>query len=111
MIYKVYEKIKSIIKENYKFFIILTILMLICSIKLPFYINAPGGIININDRVCINNSYKTKGSFNLTYVSEIKATIPTILFSYVNKDWNLLKKDEVIYDNETAKDEVFRSHL
>lgn len=111
MINKIYDKIRQTIKENYKLIIIFVILMIAFTVELPFYIEAPGGIIDINDRIVIEEKSDSEGSFNLAYVSEIKATIPTLLYAYFNKDWDILKKNEVIYDNETMKDEEYRSHL
>lgn len=111
MINKIYDDIRQTIKENYKLIITFIVLMILFTIKLPFYIEAPGGIININDRIVMSEKTKSKGSFNLAYVSEIKATIPTLIYASLNKDWDILKKDEVIYDNETMADEEYRSHL
>ena len=110
MISKVYEEIKTIIKENYKFFIILLLTFIICSIELPYYIEAPGGIINVEDRVEVENGFKSSGSLNMAYVSEYKATIPTILISKINKDWNLQKRETDNINNTTEAD-YFRNHL
>lgn len=108
---KVYEKIKTFMKEYGRILIIFIILSLICFMKLPYYINAPGGLINLEERVTVENGYKTRGSFNLTYVSEIKATIPTVLFSFIKNDWDLVKQNEVIYPNESVEEEYFRNRL
>lgn len=111
MINKIYDNIRQTIKENYKLIISFIILMILFTIELPFYIEAPGGIIDINDRIVIEEKSYSEGSFNLAYVSEIKATIPTLIYASLNKDWDILKKEEVIYDNETMEDEEYRSHL
>lgn len=111
MIKKVYNEIKETIKKEYKTIIIFAIVFILCIIELPFYIETPGGAIAVDDRIKIEDSYDSKGSFNLAYVSEIKATIPTLLYSLVNKDWDVLKKEEVIYDNETMRDAEYRDKL
>ncbi len=111
MIKKVYEEIKKTIKKDYKMFIAFVVIFVLCVIELPFYIEAPGGVIKVDDRIKINDSYKSSGSFNLAYVSEIKATIPTLLYSLVNKDWDVLKKEDVIYDNETMSEASYRDKL
>lgn len=108
---KIYDKIRQTIKTNLKFIIFFIILFIVFTVELPFYIEAPGGIINISDRVNIENKYESSGSFNLSYVSEIKATIPTMIYAYFNKDWDILKKEEVIYENETMADADYRNHL
>ena len=41
---------------------------------------------------------KLKGILNFAYVSEMKATIPTLIISKINKNWDTLKKEEVLYD-------------
>lgn len=111
MINKIYDTFKLTIKENYKFIITAIILMVAVTIELPFYIEAPGGIIDVDERIVMDEKTLSLGSFNLAYVTEIKATIPTLLFAYFNKDWDVLKQEEVIYDNETTEDEEYRSHL
>lgn len=111
MIKKIYDEIKSTIKKDYKMLITFVIVFVLCIIEFPFYIEAPGGVIKIDDRIKIDDSYKSTGSFNLAYVSEIKATIPTLLYSLVNKDWDVLKKEEVIYDNETMNEASYRDKL
>ena len=111
MIKKLYEEIKMTIKKDYKMFIIFVAIFVLCIIEFPFYIEAPGGIIKVDDRIKINDSYKSAGSFNLAYVSEIKATIPTLLYSLINKDWDVLKKEDVIYDNETMSEASYRDKL
>lgn len=111
MLKKVYDEVKKILKNNYKSLILFIVLLLTCTIEFPYYIEAPGGIIKVDDRVKVENSYEKSGSFNLAYVSEIKATIPTLLYSFVNKNWDVLKKEEVIYDNETMKEADYRDKL
>lgn len=111
MISKIYDEIRQTIKENYKFIIGFIVLTITCIIELPFYIQAPGGIININDRIEIKGKTNSLGTFNLAYVTELKATIPTLVYAYFDKDWDILKKEDVIYDNETMQDKEYRSHL
>lgn len=113
MIKKVYEEIKKTIKKDYKMLIMFVVIFVLCIIELPFYIEAPGGVIKVDDRIKISDSYQsvTVGSFNLAYVSEIRATIPTLLYSLINKDWDVLKKEEVVYDNETMSEANYRDKL
>lgn len=110
MFTKLYEEIKRIIKENYKFLITLIIILLTCTIELPYYIEATGGIIDIQERIEIEDAYESNGSLNMAYVSEYKATIPTVLLSKLKKDWKLVKRDT---DNEnmTTEADYFRNHI
>lgn len=108
---KLYLEIKKTLKENYKFFIGLIIAFAILTFELPFYIDAPGGLIDISKRIEISDSYDIKGSFNLAYVSEFKATIPTLIWALVDKDWDILSNDDVVSSNETVDLIDYRNHL
>lgn len=80
---------KKTIQENKVFILILVIVMILFNVKLPFYINAPGGTIDISNRIDYDKKEEYEGSLNLLYVTEYVATIPTYLLSYVIKDWDL----------------------
>ena len=53
----------------------------------------------------------SKGSFNLAYVREYRATIPTILISLINKNWNLIKQEEVLLDTEDDNSYEYRDKI
>ena len=76
-------KIKNFIKENYKFMLIVLAIVLFYSVKLPYYIMAPGGTINITDRVELEGYKLNEGSINMLYVSEYKATPSMWLYSLI----------------------------
>lgn len=107
MINKLYEKII----ENIKFIIFLCLLFLLFNVKLPFYIDASGGILNLEDRVSVENNYESSGSFNLTYVSELDGNIIFVLFSFINPNWDLIKKSQVVAPNETISETNFRNKM
>lgn len=111
MINKVYEKIKQILKNNYRFLIVLFLLFGLVTFELPYYIDTPGGLIDVSERIEIENGYTPKGSFNLAYVSEMKATLPMLFLSLFNKDWDVLKKEEVIASNETIEEMNYRNNI
>lgn len=90
---------KKIFRENYKFIIVLILLLLCFTIRFPYYIDAPGGISDISNKIEIDG-YDSKGSFNLVYVKEYKATIPTLIISLFNKDWKVLKQEDILLENE-----------
>lgn len=89
----------NIIKKNYKFIIILILILLLFNIKFPYYIDAPGGITDISNKIEIEG-YDSKGSFNLAYVKEYRASIPTLLISLFNKDYKIIKQEEILLDSE-----------
>ena len=110
MLYKLYEKIRKIIKENYKFFITLLVILIICTFEFPYYVEAPGGIININDRIEIKGSNRSKGTLNMAYVSEYKATVPTMIIAKFNKNWNLIKRN-INDSNQTSESDFLRNRI
>ena len=50
MLTKLYDNIKKIIYENYKLILGFFVLLILFTIKLPFYINTPGGVIDISKK-------------------------------------------------------------
>ena len=61
--------------------------------------------MNVNDKIEFNGKTKSNGSYNMCYVSEIRATIPTYLLSLLNSNWEREKIDNMtINKKETAKD-------
>lgn len=111
MFNKLYEKVLQYIKENIMIIIFFLCLLMLIQIKLPYYIYSPGGLINVSERINIEDSYPIDGSLNLAYVLEFKSTIPTILYALVNPNWDIYKKEEVVSSNETVEEILFRDKL
>lgn len=111
MLTKVYDKIKQFLNNEWKFFLLVVVISFITMFEFPYYIDTPGGLLDVSDRIEIKDSYQSEGSFNLAYVSEIKATIPTLLIAWLHPDWDILKEEDMLYDNETAKDLMLRDQL
>ena len=98
MFNKIYENIKTFIKENYKTLLLYLILLIICTYRLPFYIYTGGGTIDLEKRIDLKGN--EKGSYNLAYVKQIYATIPTYLLSFVMDKWDVVKVSDLQIDNE-----------
>lgn len=112
MFTKLYEKVKDYMKENYLWLLFYVVFVAVMLYPLPYYIYTGGGIIDINDKVELANETKSKGNFNMSYVSEINATIPTYLLSYILPSWDLVaKKDVVLTDEETIQDNLIRDRI
>ncbi len=111
MLNKIYDKTKEFIKKNYIYLIILIVTGFIFHFPLPYYIDAPGGLIDVSERLEVEDGYPINGSLNLAYISEFKANIPTIMYALFNKDWEIVKKEEVVADNETIEENDYRNHL
>ena len=108
MFTKIYEKMKEFIKENYKSLIGIVIIYLLFAIELPYAIYTPGGAVNLNDRIEVDNGYKSDGSFNMAYVSMVKGSLPFILMAKVIPDWDIVDKDELTIEGEDMKELVLR---
>ena len=111
MINKIYSKIKEFIKENLFFIVLPFVVVGTLSFPLPYYVEAPGGIIDLNGKVNVINGYKQKGSLNLTYVSSYDGCIGTYLITKINKSWDLVPSSEVEMPTETKKDVGVRNKI
>ena len=110
MFNKIYEKIKKFMKESYKDLIIYIIILVVCIYPLPYYIYIGGGTINLNDRIDLKA--EQSGSYNLAYVREIHATIPTYLLSLILKSWDLENvNNSKIQEDESVKEIEKRERL
>jgi len=110
MLNKIYETTLQYIKKEYKFLIILLLTFAIFTIRLPYYIDMPGGLIDVSKRIEIDNK-QLSGTLNMTYVTETQATLPSYLIAKINKNWDIIKKEEVILENETVQDVKFRDEI
>ena len=104
MFNKLYDFLKRFIKECYKELILIIVVALLCFIELPYVIYTPGGLVDLNNRVDIKESYDSKGSINMTYVTLAKPNIPNILLSKVIKNWDLEKDETVTVGDDSVKD-------
>ncbi len=111
MINKVYEKVKDYIKENYKVLLIFIIAIILLTIRLPYYISAPGGIINTSEKVTVAGNFKMTGSLNMAYVSEIQGTVPLLIYGFLNPNWDIEKEEEVTVGSESIEDEMYRNQM
>ena len=104
MINKIYVEMKKFIKENYLVLLFGIVFMATILYPLPYYIYSGGGTINVKDKIHIENK-ETKGDFNLCYVEQINANIPTFLLSKLLSNWDSVSKEEVsLNDKEDIKD-------
>ncbi len=104
------RKIKEFIKREYKFIIFLIVLTLLCYVKLPYYISAPGGTINITDRVEMEGYESTDGSLNMLYVSEYEATPFMYLYAKI-MGYEINSNDDKTISNESVKDVEVRNKI
>ncbi len=113
MFNKLYENIKDFMKNNWSYLLTFGIILAIFLIKIPYQVEMPGGIIDLNNRVTINGEEvdDIEGSFNMAYVSVVQGSIPYSLLSFIIPDWDLVKSSDVKMDNETVEEANKRDKL
>lgn len=79
-------------------------------VKLPYFILAPGGTINITDRVEMEEYNSKKGSINMLYVSEYKATPMMYLYAKI-MGYDIEKNSKRKISNESIDDVKKRETL
>ena len=109
---KIIKQTKEYIIEEWKFLVFCLALTIVLLYPLDYYITTGGGIIDIKDRVNIEDSYKSKGSLNITYVSQLKGDVLTYGLSYIMPNWEREKYSEYLADEtDTIEDVEFRNKL
>lgn len=86
------------------------ILITVVNVELPYYIEAPGGTINLSKRIDENYD-KKNGSLNMLYVTEYKGNIVTVLLSKIIKSWDLYEISNQQISNEDANDIYLRNKV
>ena len=103
MLNKMYE----FLKENIKSILVIAIFVVVMNLNLPFSVYAPGGTIDISKR--LNKDSKT--SVNMTYVSFVEGKVPVLLLSLFLPNWDIVKNDDIKYDNEEIADSLKRDRI
>ena len=96
-----FNNLKKMIKENKFFIIILLFITFLFNFKLPYFVNIPGGVINIDERVETINNIDYLGSLNMTYVRSIDGIIPSLAIALFNSKWDIISKKQ---ENGTSTD-------
>ena len=95
-------------KSTLIYLLIIIIITIFVNIRLPYFISAPGGVININERI---ESKNNNGSLNMLYVKEYEGTPATLLMSLFHKNYDVYKIDKIKISNETNKELKERNKL
>lgn len=106
MFNKFYEKIKTFMRENWKFLLSLFLIIFLFTFELPYVIYTPGGTIDLSDRIEVTNGYEAEGSLSMAYVSMIKGNIPFLLFSYLMPNWDIVSTSQIKPENETLEEMI-----
>ncbi len=101
---------KKFLKENIIQIIVLILFAFVINYELPYYIEAPGGIINVTKRM--DSKYdKKNGSLNMLYVTQYKGNVITVLLSKFIGSWDLNKIENQQISNEDANDIYIRNRI
>ncbi len=103
-------KIKNFLKENLIPIIFLIAFAFIVNYELPYYISAPGGTINLTER--IDKDYnKKKGSLNMLYVTEFRGNVVTVLLGKLFKSWDVYEIKNQQISNENSEEIYLRNRV
>lgn len=105
------NKIYKYIKENLVMLIILLVIIVLALIPTPYEVYAPGGLIDMNNRIKIDNEDEDEGTFNLTYVSAKKGNVFALLASYLIPTWDIVKIEESQIETEDYDEIVTRNQI
>ena len=105
------DSFKDLIRD-YKLVLFALVVLAIINIPVNYYITIGGGASDVSSRIEVQDKYKSKGSFNISYVTQLDGDILTYLLSFIIPSWeredaNLYKYDE----KESLEDIEFRSDL
>ena len=100
------------LKDEWKFLLFCVVLTSVLLFPVDYYITTGGGVSNIDKRVIIEDSYKSKGTLNISYVTQLKGDILTYGLSYIMPHWEREKYNDYKIDkDEKIEDFEFRNKL
>lgn len=112
MFNKIYVFFWNIFKKSYKSIIFILCFLLIATYPVPYYIFTSGGITDMSERFEVEGGYSHKGSYNLSYVTEVEGNILTYLAALVIPSWDLVKVESYqITSTESIEDLAKRDQL
>ena len=86
------------------------LLIVVVNIELPYYIEAPGGTINLTER--INEDYNKKdGSLNMLYVTQYRGNVVTLLLGKIFPSWDIYEISNQQISNETSNEIYIRNKV
>lgn len=110
--YKVKKKLKAYFKspKDVIYFFLPIIIALSLLIPLPYYVRLGGGIIELDNKIKINES-GDNGYFGALYVRESKAVVLTYLMTYIVPSFEREKVEKVVAPEEDTDSYDYREKL
>ena len=98
--------------SDWKLVLFTVLLLAIMHIPVNYYITVGGGASDVSSRIEVENKNKSKGTFNISYVTQLDGTIFTYLLSYIVPTWEREDANLYKYDEKESLDDIeFRSDL
>lgn len=101
---------KKFIKDNFKSIIFMLIFIIAVNIEFPYYIEAPGGTINLSKRID-DNYNKKNGSLNMLYVTQYRGNIVTLVLGQLFSSWDIYEISNQQISNETSHEIYLRNKV
>ena len=108
---KLFKYIKKDIKTYWKNYLAFILIVPWFFISFDCNIYSPGSLVDLTDRIEVDSSYESKGSFNLTYVTARKGTLPNIMLSKFFKNWDIVGNEENRIEDESESEIVERNKI
>lgn len=108
---KLFKYIKKDIKTYWKNYLAFILIVPCLFISFDCNIYSPGSLVDLTDRIEVDSSYESKGSFNLTYVTARKGTLPNIVLSKFFKNWDIVGNEENRIEDESESEIVERNKI
>lgn len=108
---KLFKYIKKDIKTYWKNYLAFILIIPWLFISFDCNIYSPGSLVDLTDRIEVDSSYESKGSFNLTYVTARKGTLPNIILSKFFKNWDIVGNEENRIEDESESEIVERNKI
>lgn len=108
---KLFKYIKNDIKTYWKNYLVFILIVPWLFISFDCNIYSPGSLVDLTDRIEVDNSYESKGSFNLTYVTARKGTLPNIILSKFFKNWDIVGNSENRIEDESENEILERNKI
>ena len=109
---KILNYSKNIVIEEYKFILLLLLIFIILQWPMNYYITTGGGTSDVSSRINVDNKYNSKGSFNISYVTQLEGTLLSYGLSYIIPTWERESTNNYKFDEEESINDIdFRSDL
>lgn len=108
---KLFKYIKKDIRTYWKNYLAFILIVPWLFISFDCNIYSPGSLVDLTDRIEVDSSYESKGSFNLTYVTARKGTLPNIILSKFFKNWDIVGNEENRIEDESESEIVERNKI